>query len=92
MILSLAPRYREHQIVHLQKRLDTNKDGLIRVSEIFETLGKELVSQKQYRGLWHERGHRNIKALKMHLEEREMDGKAMLLMGDINRDQRIDLG
>lgn len=56
-----------------------------------KVIGYSLLTSDSFKGIWLERAERNIKALKLHLQERDMDARAMLLTADINLDQHIDL-
>ena len=91
MIYVLAPKYRVDQIFTLHKILDYKKDGLIQKDEIIKVIGNQMLNKSNKQGIWMERAERNTKSLKIHLEDREMDAKAMLVTADLNIDHHIDL-
>lgn len=90
MIYSIAPKYRVEQIHQLYKRIDLNKDGVIRREELIKTIGQGLVNQKSYQGLSEEKARRNIQDLILHLEEREMSVESVMVTADLDVDEHID--
>ena len=90
MILFLAPKYRNDQIYLLYSNLDTSKDGIIQKEEILRLIGKGLINQKHYIGIWHEKALRNLKSLRLHIQCRKLTPDQVMEMGDLNLDDHID--